>query len=828
MATTPNRASSFFKAVNSEEYWVRDHLVRGGDVVNDSTVTGATVKDALENISGGGVGPVLTLNGQVGATQTFSAGSTGTDFAITSAALNHAFTIPNAGVGINRGLVTNSAQTIDGAKTFNNAPVLSTNTLVGGANTMTFPASAQTLVGRTTTDTLTGKTLAAGSGNDVTAIKLYDGFNTMPIAGGPAVLGDVLTATGPSGCEWSPPAVPAAITSINGLTPAAQTIAVGSAGTDFAVSSATSTHTLNLPTAGSGIARGLVTNGSQTLYGAKTFNDATTFTAAPVLSTNTLVGGANTMTLPASAQTLVGQTSTDALTNKTLAAGSGNDVTAIKLYDGANTVTIQGGAASANDVLTATSATTAEWSPPPVTAAITSINGLTPAAQTIAVGSAGTDFAVSSATSTHTLNLPSAGVGIARGLVTNGVQTIDGAKTFNSAATFSAAPVLSTNTLVGGANAMTFPSSAQTLVGLTSTDALTNKTLAKATNTVTASFLATTGADVNVVSAGPPTIGQVLMATAATTATWQTPAGGATTLDGLTDVAITTPAARDLLSYDGAGWINRTVPVALAGAGSNSVLIGASSVAPGTNNIVIGATAGSASMGASNIAIGANTLNSLTGAQTDNIAIGVGALSANFTTNGAIGIGTSALAAYTALAQPSVAIGNNAFSAATTANASVVIGTAAATTHTNGAQVVYVGYAAAPVSNGNYNVGVGDSVFPSLTSGSYNTVIGTQAGSTVTTGSYNSCFGYLARPDAIGRSGCVILGAQAASTADNQLVIATNNGADANTIRTTLACQNKGTSSGTNPANTDYLTVSVFVSGGIGRVLRYIPLYTTA
>ena len=42
-----------------------------------------------------------------------------------------------------------------------------------------------------------------------------------------------------------------------------------------------------------------------------------------------------------------------------------------------------------------------------------------------------------------------------------------------------------------------------------------------------ATDIATSGADVNVDAAAPPTTGQVLTATSATTATWQAPAGGA-------------------------------------------------------------------------------------------------------------------------------------------------------------------------------------------------------------------------------------------------------------------------------------------------------------
>lgn len=72
--------------------------------------------------------------------------------------------------------------------------------------------------------------------------------------------------------NWTPTYISAAITSLNGLTAASQTFAVGTSGTDFAVSSSTSTHTFNLPDA-SASARGVVTTATQTFAGNKTFSD---------------------------------------------------------------------------------------------------------------------------------------------------------------------------------------------------------------------------------------------------------------------------------------------------------------------------------------------------------------------------------------------------------------------------------------------------------------------------------------------------------------------------------------------------------------------------
>lgn len=70
------------------------------------------------------------------------------------------------------------------------------------------------------------------------------------------------------------------ITTLNGLTADPQTFAVGTSGTDFAISSSTATHTFNLPNA-SASARGVVSTAAQVFGGAKRFQDSLYVGSAP-------------------------------------------------------------------------------------------------------------------------------------------------------------------------------------------------------------------------------------------------------------------------------------------------------------------------------------------------------------------------------------------------------------------------------------------------------------------------------------------------------------------------------------------------------------------
>ena len=92
------------------------------------------------------------------------------------------------------------------------------------------------------------------------------------------------------------------VTSLNGLTANTQNLAVGTSGSDFNISSVTDIHTFNLPDA-SATKRGVITTGTQTIAGAKTFssNISIPATGTPLIlsvSSGGSVSGLDTVTYP--------------------------------------------------------------------------------------------------------------------------------------------------------------------------------------------------------------------------------------------------------------------------------------------------------------------------------------------------------------------------------------------------------------------------------------------------------------------------------------------------------------------------------------------------
>ena len=259
------------------------------------------------------------------------------------------------------------------------------------------------------------------------------------------------------------------LTSLNNLTAQVQYLATGTSGTDFAISSSTATHTFNLPVASATNTGKLSSTdwatfnakandslvvhlaGTETISGTKTFTNSNVFSGANLFTTwsmrfdqgtaiketanfgstlgYTTIGGAvNGLALKlsddgkktfafANATTNNTYTFPDATGTVALTSDISYPVSSVFGRTGAVVATEGDYSLTQLSDVTITTPSTGQvlkyngtdWvNDSDTDTGITSLNGLTATTQTFAVGTSGTDFNISSATATHTFNLPTA------------------------------------------------------------------------------------------------------------------------------------------------------------------------------------------------------------------------------------------------------------------------------------------------------------------------------------------------------------------------------------------------------------------------------------
>jgi hypothetical protein len=159
------------------------------------------------------------------------------------------------------------------------------------------------------------------------------------------------------------------LTSLNGLTASTQTFAVGTSGSDFNISSTTSTHTFNIPYAGAA-STGLITTNAQTIAGTKTFSStisgsitgnagsATTATSAGTAGTANNAGFAGAATTATSAGT-AGTATNAGSAGTSVTAGSATTATNSGFAGAATTATSAGTAGTSTNAGSAGTSVTA-------------------------------------------------------------------------------------------------------------------------------------------------------------------------------------------------------------------------------------------------------------------------------------------------------------------------------------------------------------------------------------------------------------------------------------------------------------------------------------
>jgi hypothetical protein len=447
---------------------------------------------------------------------------------------------------------------------------------------------------------------------------------------------------------------------------------------------------------------------------------------------------------------------------------------------------------------------------------ITSLNGLTALTQTFAVGTSGTDFGISSATSTHTFNLPTASAAN-RGALSSADWTTFNNKLNLSGGTLTGALEINNNALTqdGTRPIITLKQSgtSKLLLGVSSVaddiivgdvagdvDFRTNSqafnfsvnnggsiafklastgaaTFSSSVSTGADAFLATSSGGVIVGGASSAisgtnkfiAIGNSGFQNNATTGTYLTIEPGAA--NG--EVAIKADARTG--SYPPIAFYTSTIKrlnIADNGVVSfekdatiNGVTVGKGAGSLTYNTVVGRSALISITTGNFNSAIGNESLKANT-TGSENVAMGNGALFFNQIGNNNTAIGNNALTYNNA--SNNTAIGYTALLNNTASN-NTAVGFEAAYSNTSGS-VTALGFRALKANTtGGANNALGDYALLLNTTGSYNIGLGTEALSDNTTGSVNIGIGLAVKSN--NYSNNIIIGTLAEATASNQFVI---------------------------------------------------------
>jgi len=503
-----------------------------GTNTGDETTATIKTKLGITTLSGSNTGDqTITLTGDLTGTGAGSFATTLTNTAVTVGSYGSSTAIPTFTVDAKGRLTAAGTTSIVADAGTLSGTITTAGKVANSATTATSANTANAIVARDASGNFTAGTITgtlSGTATNISGILAVANGGTGLTSVGTS--GQVLSSNGTS-IAWTNPAA-TGITSINGITSGTQTLTVGTTGTAPAFSSASSTHTLNIPMAsetsvtagllsktqydvlnakqaaltagaGSGIS---ISGGTISATGLTTSNLASNANITNAqLANSTTILGSTTMTLGGTVTSVTGLTSLSA-TNLS-GALTGNASTATALATG-RTISTTGdmtytsgsfdGSASVTGTATLTNTTVAAGSygsstaiptftvdskgrlttasTVGITAGVSSLNYTTTTAYSAGGTISGTSLTLAAADASNP------------GLISTGAQTIAGAKTFNSniignlTGNASTATALATSrningTAFNGSADITVIADAGTLSGTTLKSTVTNSSL---------------------------------------------------------------------------------------------------------------------------------------------------------------------------------------------------------------------------------------------------------------------------------------------------------------------------------------------------------------